>query len=129
MSGKSTSPSTTASAATDSFLIRTILAPILFISFLISLVLIDRSTSTEVFSHSHAEHDHHHSDRGDPSEHSGDGQYYHSHQRKLMKREMDDAFAMRNRVIAVMMICGAFGVAILGWCGVKVWEVVIPSRG
>ena len=131
MSGKSTSGGAAEpSAVTESLLSRTILAPALFISFLISLLVVDRATSTEVFSHN-ADHDKHNDRRSSATltGHTGDDRYYHSHQRKLMKREMEDAFAMRNRVIAAMMVCGALGVAIVGWSGVKLWEYIVSGRG
>ncbi len=48
--------------------------------------------------------------------------YYHSHQRKLAKQEIDDAFNLRGRVIAGMCITSALGLAGIGWCLLKAWE-------
>jgi hypothetical protein len=93
--------------ATESLLSRLIIAPVLFISFLISLLLIDRQTSANIFSRSTT---------------NKDG-YYHSHQRKLAKREMDDAFQMRGKVIAVMVLCMGVGLGVLAWLGESLWSV------
>ncbi|KIW80528.1 hypothetical protein Z517_07144 [Fonsecaea pedrosoi CBS 271.37] len=89
----------------ESLLSRLIVAPVLFISFLISLFLIDRQTYGSIFARSG----------------SRDG-YYHSHQRKLAKREMDDAFQMRSKVIAAMFIFSAVTLALLAWTLESVWK-------
>lgn len=76
------SSTSTTEAVSESFLARTLFAPILFISFLFSLLWIDRNTSAEIFAHD------------DPKSNSRKGsesKYYHSHQRHLAKREFDDA--------------------------------------
>ena len=38
-----------------------------------------------------------------------------------MRSEANDAFAMRHKVIAAMMVCLALGLMVLAWSGVKVW--------
>ena len=129
MSGKL---SKAAGPVTESFLSRTIFAPILFVSFLISLVLVDRTTSAEVFRHGDHQHEHDNARRpsSSPSHNATHEKekedYYHSHQRKLMKREAEDAFALRQKVIAAMIVCLALGMAVLAWSGVEVWEFVVP---
>ena len=70
---------------------RTFLVPILFVSFLVSLFFVDKKTSAGVFASN---------DRTD-SQHKHE-HYYHSHQRQLAKKELDDAFVLRKRVIAAM---------------------------
>jgi len=83
---------------------RLIVAPVLFVSFLISLFLIDRKVYGGIFG----------------SAGSKDG-YYHSHQRKLAKQEIDDAFQLRKRVIAAMCVIGGVGVALVAWSIEKAW--------
>lgn len=108
MSTKKTSsiPETTAS---EPLFTRLILGPVLFVSFLVSLFLIDRQSYSRIFTRSGSE----------------DG-YYHSHQRKLAKREMDDAFQLRGKVIAAMCMAGALSLALFVW-GVRsiltLWRV------
>jgi len=82
---------------------RLIVAPVLFVSFLVSLFLIDRQHYSGIFSHSS----------------SNEERYYRSHQKKLAKREMDDAFQLRGKVIAAMVMAVGVVVAVLGW--VIVW--------
>jgi hypothetical protein len=94
------------SPAGEPLLSRLIVAPILFISFLISLVLIDRQTYGSVFGKAG----------------SKDG-YYHSHQRKLAKREMDNAFQMRGKVIAVMVMLSAVAMALCAWSLESLWKL------
>ncbi|OAL33622.1 hypothetical protein AYO20_07129 [Fonsecaea nubica] len=106
MSGKKSGPLLSDSApVAEPLLSRLIVAPVLFISFLISLFLIDRQTYGSIFARSG----------------SRDG-YYHSHQRKLAKREMDDAFQMRSKVIAGMFIFSAVTLALLAWTLESVWK-------
>ncbi|EXJ65114.1 hypothetical protein A1O7_01454 [Cladophialophora yegresii CBS 114405] len=90
----------------EPLLSRLIVAPVLFVSFLISLVLIDRQTYGTVFGKSG----------------SKDG-YYHSHQKKLARREMDDAFQMRSKVIAVMVLVVAVTLALFAWTVESIWQV------
>lgn len=92
--------------AHDPFITRLIVAPVLFVSFLISLFFIDRQVYGGIFGHSD----------------NKDG-YYHSHQRKLAKREMDDAFQMRRKVIAAMCLLSAMSLAIVAWGIEAVWTV------
>jgi len=101
----STTPET--SPITESLLSRLIVAPVLFISFLVSLVLIDRQTSGSVFGKSG----------------SKDG-YYHSHQRKLAKRDMDGAFQMRSKVIALMVVLSAVALALFAWTMDSIWNLL-----
>ena len=109
----STKPtSSTSSAETESILSRTLLGPVLFVSFIVSLFFVDQQTSAGIFESSAR------TGLGRKQEH-----YYHSHQRKLAKREFDDAFALRNRVIAAMCVAGGLGLAGLGWCLSKVWAM------
>ncbi|EXJ76006.1 uncharacterized protein A1O5_00514 [Cladophialophora psammophila CBS 110553] len=90
----------------ESLLSRLIVAPVLFVSFLISLFLIDRQTYGAIFARS-----------------GGQDGYYHSHQRKLAKREMDDAFQIRSKVIAAMVLLSAVSLALLAWILESVWKV------
>ncbi|KIW72303.1 hypothetical protein PV04_00507 [Phialophora macrospora] len=89
----------------ESLISRLIVAPVLFVSFLISLVLIDRQTYGTVFGKSG----------------STDG-YYHTHQKKLAKREMDDAFQMRRKVIAGMALVCAVTLALFAWTVESIWK-------
>ncbi|EXJ79205.1 hypothetical protein A1O3_08706 [Capronia epimyces CBS 606.96] len=90
----------------EPLLTRLIIAPVLFVSFLVSLFLIDRQTYGSIFGRSS----------------SKDG-YYHSHQRKLAKREMDDAFQLRRKVIAAICIVSAVSLAFVAWGIESVWTV------
>jgi hypothetical protein len=99
-------PSTTTSSQSEASLFaRLILAPILFISFILSFFFIDKQTVSEIFG-------------GKPEKDA----YYHSHQRKLAKTEMDAAWSRKNRVIAVLCIGSAVGLALVAWGGLKAWE-------
>ena len=112
MSTKSPTPSS-AEAAAESYLVRTLFVPILFVSFLFSLLWVDRGTSTEVFSHD------------DPKSNARKGsetKYYHSHQRKLAKKEFDDAFAYQGRVVAMLCIGGAFVLVGASWAIWRFWQ-------
>lgn len=96
-------------AGTESLLFRLIATPVLFISFLISLFLIDRQTSGGIFG----------------SSGSKDG-YYHSHQRKLARHDITDAFQLRNKVIAAIIAALGFGLAFVAWSFSKAWHAVTP---
>jgi len=100
-------PSTTTEAnpVVESLFSRVIIAPVLFISFLVSLVVIDRQTSGTVFGKS-----------------GGKDGYYHSHQRKLAKREMDSAYQMRSKVIAGMALLSAVMLAVCAWTLEVTWN-------
>lgn len=89
----------------EPLLSRLIVAPVLFVSFLISLFLIDRKHHESIFANSKSQ----------------DG-YYHSHQRKLAKREMDDAFQMRRKVIILMAILSAVAIAVVTWAFESLWR-------
>lgn len=104
------SSASSSSAETESLFSRTIFAPILFVSFLISLLIVDQKTSATILPHP------------DKKLHNED-HYYHSHQRKLAKREMDEAFALRKRVIAGMCLLSALTLVGLGWSLSKVWSI------
>src|ERR1700733_3237184 len=107
----STKPaSSTSSPEVGSIVSRTILGPVLFVSFIFSLFFVDKQTSAIIFE----------SNTRKDSTH-GHEHYYHSHQRKLAKREFDDAFALRKRVIAAMCVAGVIGLAGLGWFLTKAW--------
>lgn len=105
---------------------RLIVAPVLFVSFLISLFLIDRKTYGTVFSHHPDPNSHSHSHSSTIS-HDGDDEYYHSHKRKLARQEMEDAFALRSKVIAGFAILGGVSVAIVGWCGSKFFQAIVSG--
>jgi len=96
--------------ATEPLLRRLIVAPVLFVSFLISLVIIDRQTYGGIFG------------RVPPSASNKDG-YYHSHQRKLAKQEMDEAWRMRRRVIVALCFVSAVALAVVAWGIESVWTV------
>lgn len=79
-------------------------------SFLISLFLIDKQTYSKVLSgHSHLD------------------DYYHSNQRKMAKKEVEEAFHMRNRVLGVIFVAGGFGLALLGWSGSLAIRTIFPG--
>lgn len=110
----STKPGPSASGSeADSIISRTLLGPILFVSFIFSLFVVDRQTSAEIFaSNTRTDTNHAH-------EH-----YYHSHQRKLAKKEFDEAFRLRKRVIAAMCIGSGIALAGLVWCLTKAWAIL-----
>jgi hypothetical protein len=88
----------------EPLLIRLIVAPVLFVSFLVSLFLVDRQNYDSIFGRSG----------------NKDG-YYHSHQRKLAKREMDQAFVVRKRVIAAVCVLSMISFAVVAWGIESVW--------
>lgn len=106
-----TAATTAATKPAESIVARFIMTPILFVSFLVSLFLIDRRTYAKVLS-GHTSHD----------------SYYHSHQRKMAKQEMEDAFHMRNRVLGVMFVLSGIGFAFVGWTGSKAYHALFPSK-
>lgn len=106
-----------------STLYRAIMTPVIFVTFLVSLVLVDLSYSIKR-SHLHPEE---YSSRlphwlhriiyryqpyqyvrldkdGNPIKESAYHGFYHSKQRKLMKMEVDDAFQIRGTVLFIMGI-------------------------
>jgi mannitol-specific phosphotransferase system IIBC component len=107
----STKPvSSTSSPEAESIISRTLLGPVLFVSFIVSLFFVDQQTSAEIFesnARTDTKHEHEH--------------YYHSHQ--LAKKEFDDAFALRKRVIAAMCVAGGISLAGLGWFLTKAWAM------
>ena len=96
---------------TESAFSRLIAGPVLFVSFLISLAFIDKNNSNRVFGHS-----------------AEKGEHYHSHQRKLGKQEINDAFQQKNKVILLFLFVGGVGLAIAGWTTVMFWEWVWGMR-
>ena len=108
MSTKSPAVSISSKEA-ETFLSRTLLVPVLFVSFLFSLFIVDRNTSASIFSPSQA---------ASPERE----RFYHSYQRKLAKREIDDAFVLRRRVIVAMCIACAIGIVGAGWCLSMAWR-------
>lgn len=98
--------SATEELARESLLVRMIVAPVLFVSFLISLFFIDRKTYGGIFGSA-----------------GNKDRYYHSHQRKLAKQEMDEAFQLRQKVIAAMCVLAAVTVALVAWGFEAVWTV------
>ena len=102
---------TPAAAPSDSLFARVIVGPVLFVSFLLSLFFIDRKTYGGIFSQDHQ---------------SKDG-YYRSHQRKLAKHDVDEAFRSKNRVIIAMAVSGGVGVALAGWAVSRLYSLCIRS--
>jgi len=100
----------------DSFYTRLVLTPLLAVSFILSLVLIDRKTNAAIHNHHHA----------DPC--GKDCEYYHSHQRKLAKQEMDDAFKLRGRIIAALVTVTGLGLVTAGWGAVKGWGIWMAGK-
>ncbi|KPI45385.1 uncharacterized protein AB675_568 [Cyphellophora attinorum] len=92
------STQTITTASPESLISRLIIGPVLFISFLVSLFLVDKKIYTSIF--------------GSDSKQGG---YYHSHQRKLAKSEMDQAFQQKNRVIAGLCMASGVAVAVVLW--------------
>lgn len=94
----------------ESLLVRIFVTPLLFVSFIISLFLIDRDMYSKVFS-GHGSYD----------------QHYHTHQRKMAKREIEDAFHIRNRVLAAIFVISGLGLALAGWSSVKAAQFIFPG--
>lgn len=136
------SPGITASTKLVSQLVMT---PIIFISFVVSLALIDLRHSASR-AHYHAEQEDSRlprwlhrliyryqpyqyvpvDERGNPLVgKTGGHQYYHSKQRKLMKMEVDDAFEIRNRVLVVL---GLLSLCIL-WGAWRLLSWLLQSLG
>lgn len=90
---------------------RFFVTPVLFISFLISLLYIDRQAYSQVV-----------------AGHAGRDTYYHSHQRKMARREVEDAFHLRNRALAALLIAAGIGMALAGWTGSKVYHALFSSQ-
>jgi len=111
----SMSPTTTSKpeAASDSFLARTLFAPILFLSFLFSLLWIDRKTSAEIFTHDEPKL---------KSRKKSDSQHYHSHQRHLATRELEDAFAYQGKVIVLLCVGSAVVLVGASWFVWRFWQ-------
>ena len=106
----SSSEGSAATPIEDTLFSRLIVAPVLFVSFLLSLFLIDRQTVGGVF-----------------GQHTDKGSYYHSHQRKLAKHDLNEAFVMRNKVIAAMCVSSAVGLALAGWAVSKGYYFLMRS--
>lgn len=102
---RSASTSSESTAVAESVFTRFVVAPVLFVSFLVSLVLVDRQTSGSVLGKS-----------------GGKDGYYHSHQRKLAKQEMDNAFQLRGKVIAGMALLSAMSLALFAWAIEFIWR-------
>lgn len=116
----SPSESPTNSGPSESLISRVLLAPLLFVSFLVSLAIVDDRTSSSIIKSSENEGTSSKTKRtsggnGKPSVEKGREGYYHSHQRKLMKREIGDAFAIRGNVLLALCLLTALGLTALGW--------------
>ena len=97
-----------AAAAVESLFSRLIAGPVFFISFLVSLALVDRETSGKIFG---------------KDARSKDG-YYHSHQKKLGRQEMDDAFQIRSKVIMMFCLASGIALAVAGFGATRLWQLV-----
>lgn len=106
----STSQSHSASSPPESLISRVFVTPLLFVSFLISLFLIDKQTYGKVL-----------------NGHGSLDDHYHSHQRKMAKQELEDAFHLRNKVLAAMFIFSGIAFALLGWSGSRLLQMVFSS--
>ncbi|KAF7504293.1 hypothetical protein GJ744_002482 [Endocarpon pusillum] len=125
MPTKRLSPPTTPNSPTphhrepqESLLSRTIIAPVLFLSFIFSLLIVDQRTSSSILS-----------PRGfppgsPPSKEKYSHSYYHSHQRKLAREQMDEAFAIRGKVIVGICVLAGIGIVGMAAIGVKIWSWV-----
>ena len=89
----------------ESLFSRLIIGPVLFVSFLVSLLMVDRKTYSTIFGAGHKD------------SHG----YYHSHQRKLARTEMDEAFQQRSKVIAGMCMLSGIVLAIVMWAISLAW--------
>lgn len=89
----------------ESLFSRLIVVPVLCVSFLISLFFIDRQTSGGIFGQSNK------------------NAYYHSHQRKLAKQEINEAFQVRGKVIFAMCLLSAISLAVVAWGIESIWTV------
>lgn len=85
-------------AVPESLFSRLVIGPVVFVSFLISLLLVERKTYSSIFA----------------TGQNSNG-YYHSHQRKLAKTDMDEAFQKRSTVLAGMCLLSGVAVAIAMW--------------
>ena len=101
-----------ATIAPESLISRLIIGPVLFVSFLVSLLLVDRKIYTSIFG----------------SDHYDSHGHYHSHQRKLAKSEMDQAFQQRYRVIAGLCVAAGVFVALSLWVVSMGWLYFQGSR-
>jgi len=110
MSAKNSNANTGPIPVVDSTFTRLIVAPMLFVSFLFSLFLVDRQVWVSIFGSSSGTS-------------SGKDGYYHSHQRKLAKQEMNDAFALRRKVIAALCVVGGVALALVAWSLEKAWAI------
>lgn len=132
-------------APKQSLLHKLILTPAIFVSFLISLVIVD-IRYTIMRSHFHPEDYTTRLPRwlhrllysyqpyqyvrvgkdGKPTkDQSGHEFFYHSKQKKLMKMEVDDAFQIRGTVLAVLGILGLVAV----WCSWRVSTWIFRTFG
>ena len=119
------------------------MTPIIFISFIVSLALVDLSyinlrpansnrtwlptwACRLLFNAQPYQHIQGRTTKGEPSssagpdlrDRNGRGWYYHSKQRKLLRMEAADAFRLRNRVLVGLAV-GCLGVF---WLAVWVWS-------
>jgi hypothetical protein len=94
-------------------------APVLFLSFIFSLLIIDRRRSASILSSPRGS-TLGSPGRGSPAEKESHG-YYHSHQRKLAKDQIAEAFAIRGKVIVGMCILVGLGFVGMWAIGLKIW--------
>lgn len=113
------SPTTSEPAPTSESLIsRIVFAPLLFVSFLVSLIIVDREASSSVFGTSPPG-----SKDGKRTLDAGkEKRYYHSHQKKLARREIGDAFNIRNKVLVSLCVGMGVTAACMAWFVTRVWE-------
>ncbi|KAH7326760.1 hypothetical protein B0I35DRAFT_405951 [Stachybotrys elegans] len=109
-------------------LYRLVMTPLNFVTFLVSLVLVDmRFTTMRYHTHSEAQSRlpawlHGMLFRNNPYQtYDGGGQprqeswHYHSNQKKLMRMEADEAFRMRSSVLVIMAVAAATAVGFVGY--------------
>lgn len=93
---------------TESAFSRFVVAPVLFASFLVSLFLVDHKTISSIFSEPH---------------------YIdtYSFRRQSVRKEVDEAFHLRNRVLGAMLFVGGLSAALFGWACAKAFRTMFPN--
>ncbi|RMD44240.1 hypothetical protein DV735_g868, partial [Chaetothyriales sp. CBS 134920] len=95
--------------APESAFSRFVVAPVVFVTFLFSLALIDRRAAERIFG---------------KEQHSKQHGYYHSHQKKLGKQEMADAFQIQRRVIVLFCLLSGLTVWVAVFAANRLWHLV-----
>lgn len=114
----------------ESAISRYIVGPFVFISFLVSLLMVEQRTHDAVFASPNSRRTRQMDPRdGQVSQHQKALEdFYHSHQRKLARKEFEEAFELRNRVLAGIVLVGGMGIAAISWGWMKMCSVVSKEK-